>query len=262
MNKKKAKQIKEPLYIPEIVYNIIRILSICCFVAGMVLLLLFPSIADAASRVEYAPQTLWDSSQYSSYNIAQKIKLKQINNAKNADNIYNAIDILPDVLVQNYIDNKWTITATNNIQSYSQTKSPFTRGVCSFKKSGIFISTKLFTYDENKVKYDTTQVILHEFGHYADYTTSAGKEGASSDEESFAEIFNQEKDIFFEKFFKQERNDYNVHELFADAFFVMMYNPDKLKEQCPQTYEYVYNTIDTFVKTSTQEDRTDNNTNI
>lgn len=73
---------------------------------------------------------------------------------------------------------------------------------------------------------------LHEYGHFIDsinYNISTSK--------AFKDIYNKEKDSF-----KNENIEYSISsniEYFASAYKVYLEEPSKLKEMCPETYNFI-----------------------
>lgn len=76
--------------------------------------------------------------------------------------------------------------------------------------------------------------IIHEFGHYIDYQA-----GFVSYTKEFAAIFMEEAPIFRTVHITHEANTQNPMEYFAEFYQEYILHPEKIKDICPKTHEFV-----------------------
>lgn len=84
---------------------------------------------------------------------------------------------------------------------------------------------------------DSTAV-LHEMGHFVDYVC-----GYLSCKEEYKNIWGNEVEAFKSFHYTADENINQANEYFAESFQVYIESPDLLKEKCPQSYDYIVNTL-------------------
>lgn len=77
--------------------------------------------------------------------------------------------------------------------------------------------------------------ILHEAGHAFDASMGFISDNSSE----FTDIYNEEKESFCEVWSTHANNTESASEYFAEAFYVLMVNPNLVSTNCPRTYEYI-----------------------
>jgi hypothetical protein len=80
--------------------------------------------------------------------------------------------------------------------------------------------------------------LLHEFGHWFDYT----KNWLSGSDESL-EVYHAEKGSFAANIDREQHYISTPAEYFAESFARYLENPDTLKKYCPVTHDYISNLI-------------------
>lgn len=99
--------------------------------------------------------------------------------------------------------------------------------------------------DEIKIKknsYDIKVVLYHEIGHMIDFKYKNFI--VLSNTREFKEIYEEEKDNFKVDHSNPEYFRNNRQEYFAQAFSEYLINPERLKKNCPKTYEFIKYNID------------------
>lgn len=84
---------------------------------------------------------------------------------------------------------------------------------------------------------DSTAV-LHEMGHFIDYVS-----GYLSDTEEYKSIWGSEVEAFKSFHYTADENTNTANEYFAESFQVYIESPNELQEKCPQSYNYIVNTL-------------------
>lgn len=85
---------------------------------------------------------------------------------------------------------------------------------------------------------DIRRSMIHEFGHYWDYTC-----GIPSTDAKFNDIYLIEKETFYEKWKTDDHATSNSQEYFAEAFAQLILYPNILKKNCPNTYKYLQDIV-------------------
>ena len=84
---------------------------------------------------------------------------------------------------------------------------------------------------------DSTAV-LHEMGHFIDYVC-----GYLSSTEKYMLIWGSEVEAFKSFHYTADNNINTASEYFAESFQVYIESPNELQEKCPQSYNYIVNTL-------------------
>lgn len=84
---------------------------------------------------------------------------------------------------------------------------------------------------------DSTAV-LHEMGHFIDYVS-----GYLSDTEEYKGIWGSEVEAFKSFHYTADENTNTANEYFAESFQVYVESPSELQKNCPQSYDYIVNTL-------------------
>lgn len=84
---------------------------------------------------------------------------------------------------------------------------------------------------------DSTAV-LHEMGHFIDYVS-----GYLSDTEEYKSIWGSEVEAFKSFHYTADENTNTANEYFAESFQVYVESPSELQKNCPQSYDYIVNTL-------------------
>lgn len=84
---------------------------------------------------------------------------------------------------------------------------------------------------------DSTAV-LHEMGHFIDYIC-----GYLSATEEYRNIWGSEVEAFKSFHYTADENTNQANEYFAESFQVYIESPNQLQEKCPQSYDYIVNTL-------------------
>lgn len=114
-------------------------------------------------------------------------------------------------------------------------------GPVSGRIAGLALSNEKKIYIQNK-RSDIRRAMIHEFGHFFDYDTDM-----SSGSTSFKKIYENEKGSFKEKWKTDNHSISNEQEYFAEAFAQILLYPDILKDNCPKTFNYINELIDTYI---------------
>ncbi len=106
------------------------------------------------------------------------------------------------------------------------------------KPSEVFIYTEVL----DKLQDKTT---VHEIGHIVDdlYIMNAETDYNASRSDTFVQLSNQYKDIVQNYDDLTKQNSYDIHELYAECFRIMVENPGYLLGNAPELYNYMAATI-------------------
>lgn len=80
--------------------------------------------------------------------------------------------------------------------------------------------------------------VLHEMGHFIDYVC-----GYLSSTEKYMLIWGSEVEAFKSFYYTADNNINTASEYFAESFQVYIESPNELQEKCPQSYNYIVNTL-------------------
>jgi hypothetical protein len=128
---------------------------------------------------------------------------------------------IPKEVVKFFVDSKWTCSiGTNVLDEYNKVRGEYYTGITSYSTKKIYIASD--------------SAVIHEFGHFLDWTLGFPK--------SHEELFNEEAQNV--KSVIRAYAATNSREYFADYFSYWNKNRDdanamaKLKEVSPDTYQY------------------------
>ena len=142
----------------------------------------------------------------------------------------NALNCLPQELVQSFKNNYWTLILANEeiVLNYA--------GDENYKAAGLIKYGDL-TITVNIGLPDIEMHVAHEFGHYLDHISEH-----PSKSEEFVACYERE----WEEFYIMDRSFHSVGtttEYFAEVFGWYMNEPEKLRENCPMSYDFVEKVI-------------------
>lgn len=80
--------------------------------------------------------------------------------------------------------------------------------------------------------------VLHEMGHFVDYVC-----GYLSETEKYKANWGSEVEAFKSFHYTADENTSTANEYFAESFQVYIESPNELQEKCPQSYDYIVNTL-------------------
>lgn len=123
-----------------------------------------------------------------------------------------------------------SITNENLGEKFFNDSSKHIVAVTSYKGSSKECSINIGTKDSTAV--------LHEMGHFIDYVC-----GYLSETEKYKEIWGSEIEAFKSFHYTADENTSTANEYFAESFQVYIESPNELQEKCPQSYDYIVNTL-------------------
>lgn len=123
-----------------------------------------------------------------------------------------------------------SITNENLGEKFFNDSSKHIVAVTSYKGSSKECSINIGTKDATSV--------LHEIGHFIDYVC-----GYLSDTEEYKSIWGSEIEAFKSFHYTAEENTNTANEYFAESFQVYVESPSELQKNCPQSYDYIVNTL-------------------
>ena len=139
--------------------------------------------------------------------------------------INEAYLMIPDNVRQNYEENGWAVYVTTE----NLGKKYFGRKMSILALTVIEEQT---IYIDDREKAVTS--VIHEIGHYIDYSY-----GFVSYTDEFSQIFKDEVKNFRSNHKTHINNTSTAVEYFAEAYLVIITEPEKMKKCCPYTYEFV-----------------------
>lgn len=83
-----------------------------------------------------------------------------------------------------------------------------------------------------------SSAVLHEMGHFIDYYC-----GLFTDTEEYKAIWDSEVEAFKSFHSTADANTNTPMEYFAESFQVYIESPNQLQQYCPQSYDYIVNTL-------------------
>lgn len=141
---------------------------------------------------------------------------------KTADDYYH---LIPEHIRNHFSQNEWQIIiTTEDLGTRFFDGDPYVLAVTSSNDKSIFLDDRTAGVES----------IIHEFGHYIDF-----KSGFVSYTKEFADIFNQEVVAFRSVHKTHSANTQNPMEYFAEFYQEYILHPEKIKDICPQTYNFV-----------------------
>lgn len=123
-----------------------------------------------------------------------------------------------------------SITNENLGEKFFNDSSKHIVAVTSYKGSSKECSINIGTKDVTSV--------LHEMGHFIDYAC-----GYLSETEEYKAIWGSEVEVFKSFHYTADENTSTANEYFAESFQVYIESPNELQEKCPQSYDYIVNTL-------------------
>lgn len=123
-----------------------------------------------------------------------------------------------------------SITNENLGEKFFNDSSKRIVAVTSYKGSSKECSINIGTRDSTAV--------LHEMGHFIDYVS-----GYLSNTEEYKSIWGSEVEAFKSFHYTAEENTNTANEYFAESFQVYVESPSELQKNCPQSYDYIVNTL-------------------
>lgn len=123
-----------------------------------------------------------------------------------------------------------SITNENLGEKFFNDSSKHIVAVTSYKGSSKECSINIGTKDATAV--------LHEMGHFIDYVC-----GCLSETEEYKVIWGSEVEAFKSFHYTADENTSTANEYFAESFQVYIESPNELQEKCPQSYDYIVNTL-------------------
>lgn len=145
------------------------------------------------------------------------------------EEVVNMLMLLPENMVKEFSDNDWHIFITNrSIENHiGEREGCGIQGITDFNMRVIVIpigSDRIFA---------AGFATIHEFGHYFDRSR-----GLISLSYQFQKIYSMEDRVFCENV-GTASNTTDSTEFFAESFARYVHEPEKLKEFCPNTYDYM-----------------------
>ena len=129
--------------------------------------------------------------------------------------------LIPENVRDSYQENGWNIYVTDeNIGS-----NPDSAAI------GLFVPREKTIYISNR--FDASSAIIHEMGHYIDYAIK------TSEVDEFVKIYDSELAKFKKIYPTNIKNISTPKEYFATAYEAIILFPEKVKSNCPLTYEYI-----------------------
>lgn len=123
-----------------------------------------------------------------------------------------------------------SITNENLGEKFFNDSSKHIVAVTSYKGSSKECSINIGTKDATAV--------LHEMGHFVDYVSEY-----LSNTEEYKSIWGSEVEAFKSFHYTADENINTANEYFAESFQVYVESPSELQKNCPQSYDYIVNTL-------------------
>lgn len=148
------------------------------------------------------------------------------------DKVLNNYYCIPEIVRNKFEDFGGVLSITNeNLgEKFFNDSSKRIVAVTSYKGSSKECSINIGTKDSTAV--------LHEMGHFVDYVC-----GYLSDTEEYKDIWGSEVEAFKSFHYTADENTNTANEYFAESFQVYIESPSELQEKCPQSYDYIVNTL-------------------
>lgn len=148
------------------------------------------------------------------------------------DNVLSNYYRIPEIVRNKFEDFGGVLSITNeNLgKKFFNDSSKHIVAVTSYKGSSKECSINIGTKDATAV--------LHEMGHFVDYVC-----GYLSDTEEYKDIWGSEVEAFKSFHYTADENTNTANEYFAESFQVYIESPNELQEKCPQSYDYIVNTL-------------------
>ena len=148
------------------------------------------------------------------------------------DKVLNNYYRIPEVARNKFEDFGGVLSVTNeNLgEKFYNDSSLHIVAVTNYKGTSKECSINIGTKDSTAV--------LHEMGHFIDYVC-----GYLSDTEEYKSIWGSEVEAFKSFHYTADANTNQANEYFAESFQVYIESPDELQEKCPQSYDYIVNTL-------------------
>lgn len=144
------------------------------------------------------------------------------------------IDKLPEGIITSFYENGGEIHIVDDIEDlFEIPKNLLPFGILS----GCYLPDKNDIY--LRYVYSSKSDVIHELGHYVENTNNLV-------DNNFEKIFEEEKNIYKDKF---DTTDYPLtssKEYFAACFKSYFISNDKLKDSCPKTYDFISNALETY----------------
>lgn len=185
-------------------------------------------------RVLYNGNTAYISGNYLSNTKPEPVQqysgvIQKVGNVK--DSVLKSMDSyfykIPENVRNSFIDNGWKIYATDEHLG---------RKFFNVDSSILAVTTdgEDAIYLHNREK--AAEALVHEFGHYIDFVSGYVSYGSE-----FREIFLAEADAFRAVHSTHANNTNTPMEYFAECYQEIILHPDKIKNNCPRTYEFITN---------------------
>ena len=139
---------------------------------------------------------------------------------------------LPEIIRMEFSKDGWQVVLTDKDIS-----KEYYHGPIEGRLAGLTDCSDKRIYIHN-TREDIQRAMIHEFGHFFDYSIGMGSVSFE-----FKEIYEVEKELFKEKRKIDNHNISNEMEYFAETFSQFLLYPDILKKNCPQTYDYLMELI-------------------
>lgn len=133
--------------------------------------------------------------------------------------------MVPENVREHFTNDGWTIYATT--EDIGQKYYGHKMNILALTVTG-----EKAIYIDNRKK--AANSLIHEMGHYIDYSNDF-----ISSSEEFAEIYNEEVSTFRSIHSTHANNTATAVEYFAEFYMVAILDPEKVKDKCPRTYEFV-----------------------
>lgn len=153
--------------------------------------------------------------------------IQKVGNVK--DSVLKSMDSyfykIPENVRNSFINNGWKVYATDEHLG---------RKFFGIDSSILAVTTdgEDAIYLHNREK--AAEALVHEFGHYIDFISGYVSYGSE-----FREIFLAEADAFRAVHSTHANNTNTPMEYFAECYQEIVLHPDKVKNNCPRTYEFI-----------------------
>lgn len=134
------------------------------------------------------------------------------------------LDKIPDNVREQFYEDGWRVIFTMEDFGSKYGSGPLTALAVDGEPGAIYISDKL----------EDPSSIIHEFGHYVDYTS-----GYTSECNEFVAVYDAGLDSFLSFCDPLPYYYSNSSEYFAEAYRQCILFPDEMSKYCPLTYLYI-----------------------
>lgn len=139
---------------------------------------------------------------------------------------------IPQFIRDSFVENEWKVLIDSDDinKKYHNSQVDYEiAGLTSYSRQRIFFGN----YGES-----LKTAVIHEFGHYYDFTLVSDNNTKFSDSEEFQKIFNEEAGNlgFIDEILSDHARE-RSSEYFAESFQQYFLNPELLEKNCPSTYQ-------------------------